>query len=794
MKVCLSVLMLLGAVAPPAEEPRKFEYLEDFEDVPAKGSIYTGWERVASPLHPAWNRVEQVREPETARSGDSFLRFTTQGGATAFTMLKKIAWAIDPARSYRLSALVRLTATRQNIATLTISWLNRRFETIDETTSPPAAGDGGWHEIALDLPAVPPSTVWAVVRLGFEGPDVRGECCFDRLMLTRPPRLRIFPADRILPVFDPTRAPRLNIIARELAEGNHQAEVRLRGPDGKETVLRRGLQVRDGATVPFELPLLEPGAYTVVASLSGPDRVPIDRECPILIHGKSWLASPRQASLFGGSFDPFVRDYPDARGLSELALFQRTRVTLWHRPAPGERRPPEPSQLFDFVRSLSEVERMIVVGLIDTPPPDLFPAIDPATLSKGTAALLEIERKAWEPQLQAATLRYREFIPRWQPGASLVATGDLLKTFDGERVITMEPGPPTDFLRRLVLHASTSPKPQPAFVPVDGLLDADGYPGPGFLALRAANDILPGATPRPDLQAQLGPPVRAAFFKDGRAILVLWTDAGEVEREFNLGPEAEVFPPLQAPRRILAGDRVKIGTMPVFIGKVDPSFLETQLSLRLSDPLDPAALGNTLPLRSDPVYRILKFRNRSRVSEITNLRVRLEDPLPPEWIIRPLQARDLSIPPNKELSHDLTFVLPPTEGEGERALNVELLFTQDGRSQSVREKLVITVAPQIVIDIQVVDVPTVDNAKRIVVKVSNATARKLTLLAAVRLPDRAEQTEPLGTLEPKSSAERLLEYVVKDLGSVPAAERRVEVLCEESGGERLHARKTIPLR
>jgi hypothetical protein len=793
MKVFLLALLALGAV-PPGEGLRRFEYLEDFEEPPARGTIYNGWERVSSPNHPAWNRIERVQDPEGARSGECYLRLTTQGGATAFQMQKKVAWAIDPARSYRLSALVRLTATQRNTATITISWLNRRFETLDEATSPPASGDGGWREVTVDLPTVPEGTVWAIVRLSFAGPDVRGECCFDRLMLTRPPRLSILPADRTLPIFDPTRPPRLNIVARELPEGHHEADVRLRAGDGRERVLRRGLPVRDAAVVPVELPLLDPGMYTVIVSLSGPDRVPTDRECPVLVAGRPWLAHPRQSNLFGGSFDPFVRDYPDARGLAELAGFQRTRVTLWHRPAPGDRRPPDPAQIFEFVRRLSEVEWMTVIGLIDRPPPEDFPDVDPATLEKGTAALLEVDRRTWEPQLKAATLRYREFIPLWQAGTSLVPTAELLRTFDGEPIVQIEAGPPEEFLRRLVLHASATPAPRPAFVPVDRLLDADGFPGAGFLALRAANDILPGATPRPDLLALLGPPVRAAFVKDGRAILVFWTDSGEVEREFNLGPEAEIFPPLESPRRILPGERVRIGTMPLFIGKVNPSFLETQLSLRLVDPADPAGPGNSLPLRTSPIYRTLRFRNRSRQSEIANLRVRILEPLPPEWTIRPLEARDLSIPPNKELTHDLTLTLPPTEEEGERPLTVELLYTQDGRPQSVREKLLIKVMPQIVIDIQVADIPGGDDARKVSIRMTNATNRKMTLVAAVRLPDRPEQTEPLGTLEPNSPVERPLDYIVRNLSAIDKGHLRVEVLIEESGGERLHARKTAPLR
>jgi len=795
MKVCLCALVALAALQPLGAEGerRRFEYLEDFEEDPPKGAIYPGWEQVASSGFPSWNRIELVHDPDGARSGERYLRMTTQGGKTALRMQKKIAWLIDPARCYRLSALVRLTATRRNIATVTISWLNRRFELLDETTAPPASEPGGWREMSMDLPSVPAETMWAVIRLGFEGSDVRGECCFDRLMLTRPPQLRLLPADRTLPVFDPAHAPRFILLARELAEGPHQAELQLQAPDGKRTLLGRGLPVRDGAAVPFELPVLGPGGYTLIARISGPDGVPVDRTCPVMVVDRPWLASPHQSSLFGGSFDPFIRDYGDARGLAELGLFHRARVTLWHRPAPGERRSPGAAEIFEFVRRLSEADSLSVIGRIDTPPADLFPDVDPSTLDRGTGAFPEIDRKSWEPQLKAVSLRFREFVPFWQPGGSLVPTEGLLASFEGQPVSTIEAEDAGDLLRRLVSHAAAGPSANPAFVDVDRILDADGFPGPGFLALRAANGILPGATPRPDLLPLLGPPVRAAFEKEGRAILVLWTDGDEVEREFNLGAEAEAFPPLGAPWRLAPGERVRVGAMPLFIGRVDQSFLETQLSLRLFDPADPTAPGNTLPLRTDPVTRILKFRNRSRLSEITNLRVRIEDPLPPGWIVRPRVERDLAIPPGKELTHELTFLLPPAEEAGERPLGVELLYTQDGRSQSVREKLPIRVVPQITVEIKVADLPGED-ARRVTVRFSNTTARKRTVVASVRLPDRPEQTEPLGTLEPNSPAERILEYVIRDLRSIEAERLKIEVLCEEAGGERLHARKVASLR
>src|SRR5438105_4079361 len=133
MNLFLSILLSLL----PVQDRAPREFLEDFEEPPSPDAICPGWERVRSPAHPAWNRIERVRGG--APSGEYFLRMTSMGGSTALQMMKENAWPIDPARSYRLSALVRIDVARRNIATVTVIWLDKQRAVVGEVPSLPAS-------------------------------------------------------------------------------------------------------------------------------------------------------------------------------------------------------------------------------------------------------------------------------------------------------------------------------------------------------------------------------------------------------------------------------------------------------------------------------------------------------------------------------------------------------------------------------------------------------------------------------------------------------------------------------
>src|ERR1043166_1525794 len=212
MNLCLSSIALAALVLGPGDEER----IEDFEEAPPAEAIVAGWQRVASPHHPAWNRIERVRDPKDARSGEHYLRMTSLGGSTALEMQKERAWKVEPGHFYRLSALAKLKAAKRNIATLTAIWLDGNGAALSETASHPISGQGEWRELALDLPAPPESAAAIAIRLSFDGEDLAGECWFDRLVLRRPAIIRLFPAEGNLPVVAPKRPSRFHLLGKQL--------------------------------------------------------------------------------------------------------------------------------------------------------------------------------------------------------------------------------------------------------------------------------------------------------------------------------------------------------------------------------------------------------------------------------------------------------------------------------------------------------------------------------------------------------------------------------------------------
>ena len=255
----LLVLSLLSFATPASGE-----LVEDFE-----GAAPEGWEKVASDAHPPYNTVEPVRDPQAAKSGRQFLRMTTQGGATAFRRSFRKAWPVDAGRPYRFSAWARLTSTRRNSASITLTWLNAAGEKIGELRSTSLSKPGEWTELTLEIPRSPAGAAGASPRLDFDGDDVRGHCDFDLVTLAPIERIELRPVGRAFPVFSTAETPRFAVTPAGVPDGTHAITVTLRSPEGKE--MRRSFRVtvpsKTAATVDF--PALEPGAHELTASIDG---------------------------------------------------------------------------------------------------------------------------------------------------------------------------------------------------------------------------------------------------------------------------------------------------------------------------------------------------------------------------------------------------------------------------------------------------------------------------------------------------------------------------------------------
>jgi hypothetical protein len=794
-------LAFLQAAPVRAEEPPGPDYTEDFENPPLGGGIYDGWDRLISPLYPPYNRITLERDSRRAHSGERFLSLVTQGGFTAFQMNPRGAWKIEPGRTYRLTVYARLTGTRRNAATASLVWLDRRFRPLRVDASSPLVGEAEWRPLGVEAAEAPEGALWVAVRLEFGGEDVRGECSFDSVRLNSPPGLAITPLDRRLPLFETPAKPRFRVVPTQLPLSRYWLETAVTGVSGAERAPRRRWPVLPGSELEVELPLEEPGAFTLQATLLGPTGPVLGASIPFLIVGPAWMPSEEPGHLFGGLFDPGAQTYLDPAKLVQLTALRSAQVVLWREPDLADRRPLSPGRLLEFVRELGSADHLEVSGVLAQVPADLFARLDEDTRAQGLAALLHLGRKHWEPELRATVSRYREFIPFWQIGQSAgcarLATEDLLKASDFPANYvwtTIRANSESELLKKLIAHAASGSK-EPTFVPMDSLmLDPQGRPGAALLALRAANETLSGATPRADLPARLGEPVRFAFEKGGMALLALWSDDAEVEQEVHWGEQAEVFEPLGGIRRIRDGERLRVGGFPLFVGNVEIGFLESLTSLELVDPAEPGKPISSLPLRTDPQVRLLRFRNLSPDQEITNLRFRFAGELPANWIVRPVAASVPPLGPQKEMAQELSFTLPPTQEEAKVALSVELTFQQGGRDRMIRRSLPLDLVAQIGIEVDVTPDAGGRDARRIRVNVSNRTSRPIHLIASIRIPNQPERTELLGPIAPGFPADRGLEYRVGDVSLLDPSRRRIEILCDERGGERLHARKVIPLK
>jgi hypothetical protein len=791
--------LLLAAPVQAALAPGS-DYTEDFENPPVQGGIYDGWERLLSPVYPPYNRITVERDSRRAHSGERYLSLVTQGGFTAFQMNPRGAWKIEPNRTYRLTVYARLTGTRRNAASASLVWLDRRFRPLRVDASPSLVEGGDWSPLVIEAAQAPEGALWVAVRLEFGGEDVQGECSFDSVRLDSPPGLSIAPLDLRLPVFETPARPRFRILPTQLPLGRYWLEIAATGDSGAERIRRQRLPAIPGSELIVELPLEERGAYTLEATLLGREGPLLRASIPFLIVGPAWMPSGEPGRLFRGLFDPGAQTYVDPAKLVHLADFRSAQVLLWREADPADRRPPSPGRLLEFVRQVGSADQLELSGVLAEVPAELFPQLDLETRAKGMGALLGLSRKHWEPQLRATVSRYREFIPFWQIGTSdrcaRLATEDLLKAREfppNYAFTTIRASSASDLLKKLIGHAASGSK-EPAFVPMDSLmLDPQGNPSAALLALRAANGTLSGAVPRVDLPGRLGEPVRFAFEKQGMALLALWSDGPDVDEEVHWGEQAEVFEPLGGVRRLRDGDRLRVGGFPLFVGNVEIGFLESLSSLELVDPAEPAKPITMLPLRTDPQVRILRFRNLSPDKEITNLRFRIAGDLPSHWIVRPVAASVPPLGPLQEMAQELAFTLPPTQEEARIELPVELTFQQGGRDRMIRRSLPLDLVAQIGIEVEVVPDSGGRDARKIRVNISNRTSRPISLIASIRIPNQPERTELLGPIAPGFAADRGLEYRVKDLSLIDPPRRRIEILCDERGGERLHARKVIAL-
>jgi hypothetical protein len=765
-----------------AQDPAPAGRIEDFESFPSAAVLPEGWRRLDGDGYPPYNRAE-IRPDPAARSGAKVLRLATLGQAVAAEQAPDRSWPVEAGRPYRLSVWARLRGHRLNAASLGAVWRNARFEAITDAASAPLREGGAWRELAIELPPPPEGARWLSARLAFDGPDVRGECDFDRLELTPVVRLEIRPSGRRLALFEAGSPARLEIAAAGLPPGAHVVHIELIGGSGPADRQDLRLAPTASAAAPFELPALAPGAYRLSARLAAPD---LRRDLAILV-GPRRSAPADAPSPFGLAYAPVASRPGGAGELLGWVDARLARVVLWDVPPPGRGAPPTDEPLLDFLRELANgaPEDLEITGVLARPTRGIVPGRD----ADGSAEFPAPDPALSDSSLASRVRRLRELVPWWQAGEDAPAGSpdEFLQGGGDRRLKTIRAADTSGLLRRLIEHVALGGSP-PAVVPAEApLLDDEGAPGPGLLALRVANDLLAGARPRSPL-LRLGAPVREFAFERGRrTVIALWCEYGEIEREIHMGEGAFLHSPLGPVHPLVPAERLRLGAMPVFVSGADAFLLESRSSLRLGSAGSPEVDDPTLPLHADPTIRRVRFRNLYPEGEILDLRIRLRSPPAAGWTLRPSLFRAERLGRGEEFSEELSISLPATEREREEELRFEIRFRKDGKEEVLHSTKVLRLVSPVGID--AVYSP---ESGRISFRVANGGARPLSLLLRLRLPGLPEQAEPIGPIPPGEAASTP-GFPIGDVRMLPPEKRVAEVVGEERGGSRLQLRKSIPL-
>jgi hypothetical protein len=753
--------LLLAVQAAPAGR-------EDFEDEPFPNGLPEGWRRVEDDRHPSYNEA-RVETDSAARSGRQVLRLRSKGGSAAAEQLPKRAWPVQAGRPYRLVASARPAECRANAASITLVWRNQRFDSLGELTSAPLRGKRDWTDLALDLPPAPAGALWATVRLTFDGPDVSGVCDFDAVELRPAIRLDLRPSGRTLPLFETGLPLRFEVTVLGPAPGRHRVEADFRSAPLPALAVDSGT----GGAV-LDLPPAPPGVHRLRLSLPAAG---LTREMTVLV------ADPRRGpsaprAPFGLDLNPFEGDASAPGELLSWLGARHARVAIWDVPPPARGTPPDENELFEYVRRLSAgaPDRLEITGRLVRPPRGVVRDRDLETLEQ----YFREPRETWDPPLRAAVARFRELVPWWQAGDGPAQEPDAFLKSPGSRTFRMLHAPDVAGLLRALVEHAASGDPAAALVPAaPPLVDAAGRPSEGLLALRVANDLLAGASPRPPL-LHPGAPVReAAFERDGRALVALWTDGPEVDREFQLGDGAALHPALGSARPLGASDRIRVGPMPVFVAGADVFFLESQTGLQVGG-------DGILPLRADPTTRTIRFRNLSKDQDLRDLRIRLQPGIPADWIVRPPSLSGGPLAPRQDFEGEMTFTLPPTETEREQELRFEVRFVQGGKEHVLKASRRLRLVSPVGVE------PIFLAGRRLSFRVRSSSERPVTILLRLRIPGLPEIVEPVGALAP--GREHLTpELALPPLDDVEPTRRTVEVLGEERGGERVQFRRVFPI-
>lgn len=300
-----------------------------------------------------------------------------------------------------------------------------------------------------------------------------------------------------------------------------------------------------------------------------------------------------------------------------------------------------------------------------------------------------------------------------------------------------------------------------------GLLDSEGRPRVELGIVRVLDRVLGGTAPSPDLHLFSGRAGEAVFEDGNRAVVVAWSDSGNLAEEVYPGDEARIVDAFGNVTRPKIGAPISLSKMPIYVIDVDRELVRTQSSV--------AFLPDEVRLQRREQEVELGFTNHFALP-MQDVRIGLSAD-EPGWTITPdsLPLIDEVKPGRPAVPQKLMLQPPSTGPSGSGGLRVRMTFRVGDREHTVlvhpRVKKAVLVEP-------IIRVSRAGDAFEVSVTVRDYTSESKTVEVTTALPGQPRRRDVVPVVGGRESAP--IRYRVPQA----AAGQTVEVTLWEGDGSR----------
>jgi len=428
------LLLLLSSTAPTSAADSRFpEAAEIYRcqfDAGSDKNFDTwpdDWTRQREPGFPLYTKIRI--QPETSPGGENCLRFDLDGGgAAAFTP----PIPMNLSYGYVLEAYLRTEALKNDVAFLSLTFLDAEKSKLSTVRSGAITDSNGWKKIHLGtIETANPDARWIVVGLHVEpagdDADLHGAVCFSDVWLGRLPRLEmktnqpqntfLFPAKPQVSCTASGLDDRFAEVAFELLDFRGESvakETRPLAPQTPTATRNHDAQTATAATAEFAAdwmpPLPGPGFYRVRLALRG-SVATADRREITLAAFEPHLPPPH--SIFGWSLPQGARPI----ALPQLADFLAqtgvgwVKYPLWCSEDDGGKGVEEIVQFTDKLNNVG----IELAGLLLEPPESAREKLG-GTGPLTAAEVFATDAKKWYPSLEPVIIQLSNKVHYWQLG------------------------------------------------------------------------------------------------------------------------------------------------------------------------------------------------------------------------------------------------------------------------------------------------------------------------------------------------------------------------------------------